>query len=63
MTQPSRRPFGTTPGGQPVELLILDNGTLRCELLTLGATLRTLEVPGRNGSRVDVVLGYDAQED
>lgn len=45
MTQPSRRPFGTTPGGQPVELLILDNGTLRCELLTLGATLRTLEVP------------------
>lgn len=63
MTQPSRRPFGTTHTGELVELLTLDNGTLRCEILTFGATLRALEVPDRNGSRVDVVLGYDALED
>ena len=46
-----------------MELLCLDNGTLRCELLTFGATLRALEAPGRRGRRVDVVLGYEELED
>lgn len=63
MEGPFRRPFGQAPAGQPVELLTLDNGRVRCEILTFGATLRTLEVPDRTGRRVDVVLGYDALED
>ena len=63
MSPPSRRPFGRAPAGEPVELLCLDNGTLRCELLTFGATLRALEAPGRRGRRVDVVLGYEELED
>lgn len=63
MTQPFRRPFGATPAGEPVELLGLDNGTLRCQILTLGAALQTLEVPDGHGNRVDVVLGYDTLED
>ena len=57
MTQPFRHPFGATPAGEPVELLGLDNGTLRCQILTLGAALQTLEVPDGHGNRVDVVLG------
>ena len=45
-----------------MELLGLDNGVLRCEILTFGATVRVLEVPGLAGERVDVVLGYDDLE-
>ena len=63
MEEASRRPFGRAPTGQPVELLTLDNGRVRCEILTFGAALRTLEVPDRTGGRVDVVLGYGALED
>ena len=57
--QSSRRPFGTTRSGEPVELLTLDNGRLSCQILTFGATLRTLSVPSRDGAQRDVVLGYD----
>lgn len=63
MNQSSRCPFGTTRGGEPVELLSLDNGTISCEILTFGATLRTLTVPDREGKPVDVVLGYDHLSD
>ena len=63
MTEPARRPFGRTPEGERVELVTLDNGILRGEILTFGAALRTLEVPGRAGARVDVVLGYDTLEE
>lgn len=63
MNQSSRCPFGTTRGGEPVELLTLDNGTISCEILTFGATLRTLTVPDREGKPVDVVLGYDHLSD
>lgn len=63
MNQSSRCPFGTTPGGELVELLTLDNGTISCEILTFGATLRTLTVPDREGKPVDVVLGYDHLSD
>lgn len=63
MNQSSRCPFGTTRVGEPVELLTLDNGTISCEILTFGATLRTLTVPDREGKPVDVVLGYDHLSD
>lgn len=59
---PSRTPFGTTRSGEPVELLTLDNGCLACNILTFGATLQALSVPGRDGTRRDVVLGYDTLE-
>ena len=63
MNQPSRRPFGTTRSGAPVELLTLDNGTISCQVITFGATLRALTVPDREGRPVDVVLGYDNLSD
>ena len=52
-------PFGITASGEQAECLILDNGTLRCQILTFGATLQSLWVPDREGRPVDVVLGYD----
>lgn len=53
--------FGMTKGGEEVRELTLDNGVLTCKVLTFGATLRVLTVPGRSGT-VDVVLGYDTLE-
>lgn len=61
-TTMKRRPFGTAPTGEAVEVLSLSKGTLSCEVLTYGASLRTLCVPDRNGKPVDVVLGYDDME-
>ena len=55
-------PFGTAPDGGPVSLIQLDNGILSCQILTYGATIRSLTVPDRDGAPVDVVLGYDTLE-
>ena len=55
-----RRPFGTTRGGQAVELLTLRCGAMEAEILTFGATVRALRVPDKSGSAVDVVLGYNS---
>ena len=61
MSEVFGRPFGVTKNGEEVRELTLDNGVLSCGILTFGATLRTLLVPGREGT-VDVVLGYDSLE-
>ncbi|MGI5962503.1 MAG: aldose epimerase family protein [Lawsonibacter sp.] len=57
--QPNRQPFGVTAAGEAVDLITLDNGQLSCQILTFGATLRSLLVPDRSGQATDVVLGYD----
>ena len=59
----SRRPFGTAPSGEAVELLTLSSGAISCEILTFGATLRALTVPDRVGNPVDVALGYETLEE
>ena len=56
----SRTPFGTTRDGQAVELITLRCGAMEAEILTFGATVRALRVPDKNGSSVDVVLGYNS---
>ncbi len=53
------QPFGITPSGETVHRICLDNGQISCEVITFGATLRTLVVPDKAGKAVDVVLGYD----
>lgn len=63
MSNLSRRSFGFTRDGSPVELLTLDNGILSCEILTFGATLRALKIPDRTGTMRDIVLGYDTLEE
>lgn len=60
---PSIAPFGTAPSGEPVSLITLGNGVISCQIITYGATLRSLLVPNRNGALVDVVLGYDSLQE
>ena len=55
-------PFGTTPAGEAVHKIHLQNQDLSCDILTYGATLQSLVVPDRDGQRVDVLLGYDTLE-
>lgn len=50
--------FGHTADGSAVERVRLDAGGVSAEVLTLGAALRALHVPSRDG-RTDVLLGYD----
>lgn len=59
MSESQRRVFGTTPAGETVEAIAISNGTLSAEVITYGASLRTLLVPGPDAKPVDVVLGYD----
>lgn len=55
--------FGITKNGERVCAVTLDNGCLSCEILSYGATLRSLSVPDKAGVRRDVVLGYDSLAD
>ena len=59
----NRAEFGRTPEGRAVELLTLNSGSASCGIITFGAALRSLTVPDRTGSPVDVVLGYDTLEE
>ena len=43
-----------------MEKITLRLGELAAEILTYGAALRALWVPGPDGKPVDVVLGYDS---
>ena len=55
-----KEPFGSTQDGRSVDKLILRKGSMEAEVITYGAALRALRVPDKNGTSVDVVLGYDA---
>ena len=57
------KPFGLSSAGEPVSSVTLDNGILSCEILTFGATLRSLSVPDRTGTLRDIVLGYDTLQE
>ncbi len=61
MSEAFGKTFGVTKNGEEVREVTLDNGVLSCGILTFGAALRTLLVPGKTGP-VDVVLGYDSLE-
>lgn len=54
------KPFGKTADGEAVELITLTNiNGMVAKLITYGATLISLEVPDKNGTLANVVLGYD----
>ncbi len=59
----NRRSFGRMPDGTQVEELTLENGRLKCKLITYGGAVRSLIVPDRDGKAVDVALGFDTLED
>ena len=53
-------PFGTLPDGTPVTAYRLENAVgASVTALDYGATLQSLCVPARDGSMIDVLLGYD----
>lgn len=55
------RPFGVLEN-RAVPLLILADDTMEVELVPLGAAIRSIRVPDREGNLVDVCLGYDRLE-
>ena len=53
-------PFGTLDG-QPVQLYRLRSKSgVEVSACTYGATITSIVAPGRNGTRADVVLGFDS---
>ncbi|AKJ06124.1 aldose 1-epimerase [Archangium gephyra] len=56
-----RTPFGTAPGGQPVEVYTLTNRQgVEARVTNYGGIILGLRVPDRHGRFDDVVLGYDS---
>jgi aldose 1-epimerase len=55
-----RERLGTLQDGTVIEAVTLTNGRgMTAQVMTLGAILRTLEVPDSEGKSEDIVLGYD----
>jgi len=56
--------FGTTSEGKGVDLYTIKNAAgFSAGILTYGASLNTLTVPGKDGAFKDIVLGFDTMED
>lgn len=53
----------TDPRGGQIERLLIDNGTIAIEVLSLGGIIRSLWAPDRDGERANLVLGCDSAED
>ena len=51
------------PDGTAVDQYTLTCGEMSCEIITYGGALRSLRVPDRNETIVDVVLGFDYLRD
>jgi aldose 1-epimerase len=59
-----KTPFGTTKGGQPVDLYTLTNARGHVvKITTYGGTIVNLLVPDKAGQLEDVVLGFDTLRD
>lgn len=57
-------PFGTTSGGEPVELITLRSPSgLEIDVSTYGAIVTRLLAPDRSGHLADIVLGHDSLAD
>ena len=55
--------FGQLPDGTGIDLYTLTNSSgMKARIMTYGAILAHLEVPDRNGTLGDVVLGFDKLE-
>ncbi|MGN6368839.1 MAG: aldose epimerase family protein [Phycisphaerae bacterium] len=59
----SKKPFGTSAEGHPVNAYTLTNGKLSATILTLGGTITHLLAPDRAGNAADIVLGFDSAAD
>ena len=56
----TKKSFGKTPGGQPVDLYVLTNKSgAQASITNYGGAVVSLKMPDRNGKLADVALGYD----
>jgi len=56
----TKKTFGKTPGGQPVDLYVLTNKNgAEASITNFGGALVTLKMPDRNGKLADLILGFD----
>src|SRR5947208_5150955 len=56
----TKKSFGKTPDGQPVDLFVLTNKNgAEVSITNYGGAVVSLKVPDRGGKLADVVLGYD----
>jgi len=55
-------PFGVLPSGDTVHVFTLANGDVTMRVLDYGGIVQSLETPDRQGTRQDVVLGFDDLE-
>jgi aldose 1-epimerase len=54
-------PFGTLPDGQPIHLYRLrSESAVEVRACTYGAAITSILAPGRDGTRANVVLGFDS---
>ncbi|HEX9345662.1 MAG TPA: aldose epimerase family protein, partial [Candidatus Acidoferrum sp.] len=59
----TKKSFGKTPDGQPVDLYVLTNkGGAEASITNYGGAVVSIKVPDRNGKPADVVLGYDSAD-
>jgi aldose 1-epimerase len=59
----TKKSFGKTPDGQPVDLYVLTaKGGAEASITNYGGAVVSLKAPDRNGKLADVVLGYDNAE-
>ena len=60
----SKKEFGKTADGRPVEIYTLTNGrAVEAAIITYGGAVVSLKVPDKSGKLGDVVLGYDSIAD
>jgi aldose 1-epimerase len=58
-----RESFGALTDGRPVEAAVLSNKSgISLKIMTLGASIQSLNVPDRNGHVGDIVLGFDTAD-
>jgi aldose 1-epimerase len=56
----TKKSFGKTPDGQPIDLYVLTNKNgAEVSITNYGGAVVSIKVPDRNGKLADVVLGYD----
>ena len=59
----TKKSFGKTPDGQPIDLYVLTNKSgAEVSITNYGGAVVSLKVPDRNGKLADVVLGYDTAD-
>jgi len=61
--QTTKKPWGVTKQGQPVELYTVTNKDFSVSITTFGARVVSILTPDRDGKAGDVVLGYDKVSD